>query len=462
MAQPCAAIILAAGESSRFRSGLPKVAHPLVGRPMLNYLTDTLRQLELARCLTVVGHGRETVTALLPPGYEAVVQTEQRGTGDAAATALRALGDFAGDVLILCGDVPLVSRETLQRLLDVHRQEHNSGTVLTVRVEDPTGLGRIVRDLDGRVQRIVEEADAVPHERAIKEINTGTYVFAAPELTRLVGQLTCNNQQQEYYLTDIIEKLQCEGRAVGAVLADDPLEVMGINHRVHLAQVEAVLRRRINEGLMRAGVTLIDPAATYIEAGVQIGSDTVIWPQTVLTGATSIGPGCTICGPTRIHASVIGADCRIEASVLTGAQVGDGTTIGPFAHLREGTVLAGQNRVGNFVETKKLTAGAGTKMSHLSYLGDAQLGCKVNIGAGTITCNYDGFAKHPTVIGDRVFVGSDVQFVAPVTVGDDAVIAAGTTVTQPVPAGALALTRPPQINREGYAARRRARKEHQP
>ena len=459
MTQPCAAIVLAAGESVRFHSRQPKVTHPLAGRPMLNYLTDTLQQFDLARRLVVVGHGREAVTALLPPGFEAVVQQEQRGTGDAAATALRRLGEFAGEVIILCGDVPLVSRETLQRLLDVHRHEQNGGTVLTVKVDDPAGLGRIVRDLDGRVQRIVEEADAVPHERAIKEINTGTYVFAARDLVRLIGQLTCNNQQQEYYLTDIIELLQREGQSVGAVIADDPLEVMGINHRGQLAQVEAVLRRRINDGLMRSGVTLVDPSATYVEAGVQVGSDTVIWPQVVLTGDTVIGAGCVIHGPTRIHASIIGARCRVEAAVITEARIGDDTTVGPFAHLRAGTVLAGRNRVGNFVETKKLQAGAGSKMSHLSYLGDTRLGEGVNIGAGTITCNYDGQVKHPTVIGDRVFVGSDVQFVAPVTVGDDAVIAAGTTVTQDVPAGALAIARPPQVNKDGYTARQRAKKE---
>ncbi len=459
MIQACAAIVLAAGESSRFKSTLPKVAHPLAGRPLLNYLTDTLQQLDLQRRVVVVGHGKETVTALLPPGFEAVVQAEQRGTGHAAATALRALGDYAGDVLILCGDVPLVSVETLRKLLDVHRQERNGGTVLTVRVTDPHGLGRIVRDRDGRVQRIVEETDALPHERAITEINTGTYVFAAAPLARLLQALTCDNEQGEYYLTDIIELLLREGSAVGAVIADDPLEVTGINHRAHLAQIETVLRGRINTALMHAGVTLIDPASTYIAADVRVGSDTVIWPQTVLTGGTVIGSGCVIHGPTRIHDSVVGDRCRIEASVISGAQVGDDTTVGPFAHLRAGTVLAGRNRVGNFVETKQLTAGTGSKMSHLAYLGDATLGRDVNIGAGTITCNYDGFAKHPTVIGDRVFVGSDTQLVAPVTVGDDAVIAAGTTVTQDVPAGALALTRTPQVHKADYAAKRRQRRQ---
>lgn len=458
MATQGAAIVLAAGESARFRSQCPKVLHPIVGQPMITYLTDTLRKLDLARKVVVVGYGRDQVIANLPAGFEPAVQDEQRGTGHAAAVGLKPLGDdFTGTVLILCGDVPLITEATLRRLLEVHHEEGNGGTVLTVKVDDPAGLGRIVRDIDGRVRKIVEEADALPAEKAITEINTGTYAFAAGPLRRLLSQLTCDNQQGEYYLTDVIELLQTEGYTVGAVRAEEPSEVMGINHRSHLAQAEAIIRRRINAHHLKNGVTLLDPEHTYIEATVAIGRDTVIHPGVTLRGATVIGEGCELAGPTRIVDSTLGDGCRVDTSVVTGAQVGPGTTIGPFAHLRPGTVLAGGNRVGNFVETKQCRAGKRSKMSHLSYLGDIEMGEDVNIGAGTITCNYDGFNKNKTKLGDRVFIGSDTQLVAPVELGDDVTTAAGSPITGNVPAGALALARARQVNKDGWTARQRAK-----
>lgn len=459
MSKPLAAVILAAGQGTRMKSALPKVLHPLAGRPLLTHVIDAAQALGAAPVVAVIGHGAERVeAACAAPGVSFALQAQQLGTGHALQCAVPALAGFAGDLLLLCGDVPLLQAETLAALLDHHRRQKATVTILTAEVADPTGYGRIVRNATG-VERIVEEKDAAPAEKAIGEINTGIYVFSAPRVFALLEGLTNHNAQGEYYLTDVVAAARAAGEGVAALAVPAAGEAMGINDRVQLAEAGAILRRRLNAAHMRAGVTLIDPAATYIDAGVVIGADTVIHPGVHLAGATVIGRGCVI------EPGVMISDCTLEervhvkaGSVLSQARVGAGTDIGPMAHLRPGTVLAGDNKIGNFVETKKAVIGQGSKASHLTYLGDAEIGAGVNIGCGTITCNYDGVNKHRTVIEDEVFVGSDVQLVAPVRVGRGSLIGAGSTITKDVPADALAITRAEQKTIEGWAARQRAKK----
>jgi bifunctional UDP-N-acetylglucosamine pyrophosphorylase/glucosamine-1-phosphate N-acetyltransferase len=360
------------------------------------------------------------------------------------------LAEFTGTILLLCGDVPLLRQETLQRLLASHAENRAAVTVLTATMQDPYGYGRIVREGD-ELRRIVEEKDATPGERQIREINTGIYAFEAPFVFEALRGVTRDNAQGEYYLTDVIAAARAAGRRVGAVLTSEAAEAMGINDRVQLAQAGALMRQRINERLMRAGVTLIDPAAAYIDPEVEIGEDTVIHPGVHLRGKTRFGRDCII------EPGVIVSDCRLgdnvhlkAGSVLTESQLGNDCAIGPMAHLRPGTVLAGNNKLGNFVETKKAVLGEKSQASHLTYLGDTEIGKNVNIGCGTITCNYDGVNKHRTLIEDDVFVGSDTQFVAPVRIGRGSLIAAGSTITKDVPPDSLALARTPQVNKEGW------------
>jgi bifunctional UDP-N-acetylglucosamine pyrophosphorylase/glucosamine-1-phosphate N-acetyltransferase len=448
-----AAIILAAGKGTRMKSNLLKVMHPLGERPMISWPVQAAKAAGAGRIALVVGHQAEKVRELFAAdtGITFAVQAEQLGTGHAAAAAREALSGFSGTVFILCGDVPLLRPETLLAMLASHEERGAAVTVLTTHFDDPYGYGRVVKREGGRICRIVEEKDATPEERDITEVNSGIYCVEAEFLFRSLSGLKNDNAQGEYYLTDIVKTAADENRLCLAFATGDAAEVMGVNDRVQLASAAAILRSRINRELMLSGVTLIDPATAYIEAGVEIGADTVIAPNVQISGSTVIGTECTV------EANVIIRDCRIGSgvtikagSVLTEAEVGADAAIGPMAHLRPGSKLGAHVKIGNFVETKKIVMGEGSKASHLTYLGDAEIGRDVNIGCGTITCNYDGVNKHRTVIGDNVFVGSDVQLVAPVTVGSNSLIAAGTTVTRDVPPDSLVIARTPQVNKEGW------------
>ncbi|MCK4508648.1 MAG: bifunctional UDP-N-acetylglucosamine diphosphorylase/glucosamine-1-phosphate N-acetyltransferase GlmU [Desulfuromonadales bacterium] len=456
MPRNLAAVVLAAGQGTRMKSDLPKVLHPVAGKPMLSHVVQAARALDAAPIVPVIGHGADLVRTTLE-GEKLIfaLQAEQLGTGHALQCAEASLQDFAGDLLLLCGDVPLLRDTTLRALLAHHRKSSAAVSILTAQMADPTGYGRIIRGSDG-VERIVEEKDASSAERQVSEINTGIYIFSAPEAFDFLRQLDNSNAQGEYYLTDIVAAARQAGQRVEALLVENAEEAMGINDRVQLAQAGEIMRQRINETHQRAGVTLIDPATAYIDPEVAIGADTLIHPGVHLRGKTTIGSGC------EIEPGVIVTDCTIgdgvhlkPGCVMSESIIGDACAVGPMAHLRPGTVLTGHNKIGNFVETKKAVFGEKSQASHLTYIGDATLGKNVNIGCGTITCNYDGVNKYQTTIEDDVFVGSDTQFVAPVTIGRGSLIGAGSTITKDVPADALAITRSEQKNIAGWAERNR-------
>lgn len=451
-----AAVVLAAGKGTRMKSERPKVLHGLAGRPMLHYPVDQALNLGCRPTVLVTGHGTDEVrTSLQDRQVAFALQEQQLGTGHALLSARRSLEGFSGDLLLLCGDVPLLRGETLEQLLALHRAEQAAATVLTARLDNPRGYGRILRDGD-EVLGIIEEKDATEAQRGLCEVNTGIYIFTAPRVFEILAELGCDNAQGEYYLTDVLAALRREGLRVRALMLEDSSEAMGINSRVQLAEAAAILRRRINEKWMLAGVTLIDPATTYIDEGVEIGPDTVIHPGVSLWGASRIGRDCLIEPGVTVDGCELGDGVHLKSgSVLEGSRIGSHSDIGPMAHLRPGTVLVGHNKIGNFVETKKATIGEGSKASHLTYIGDAELGARVNIGCGTITCNYDGVNKHRTVIEDGVFVGSDTQFIAPVRIGRNSVIGAGSTITKDVPAHSLALSRSPQKIIENWTLRKK-------
>ncbi|MBI5017755.1 MAG: bifunctional UDP-N-acetylglucosamine diphosphorylase/glucosamine-1-phosphate N-acetyltransferase GlmU [Deltaproteobacteria bacterium] len=454
-----AAVVLAAGKGTRMKSAVAKVLHPLLGRPLLSYPLDACRQAGIGRIVAVVGHQAEEVEkALGAPDVLFALQAEQRGTGHAALCARSALQGFSGTAVLLCGDVPLLRPETLTALLDAHHRTGALATVLSMVPPDPRGYGRLVRDRAERLARIVEERDASEAEKAVREVNTGTYAVELPWLWGVLAGLSPANSQGEYYLTDVVAAAAAEDRA-GSLLLGDPTEVMGINSRTHLAEAAGALRRRINEEWMEAGVTLEDPATTWIEPGVVLAPDVTIGPACRLAGATRVDAGALVEQGVVVTDSRIGPGAHIKPyCVFSGATVGAGAEVGPFAHLRPGAELGEASRVGNFVEMKKSRLGRGSKASHLTYLGDTEIGEKVNVGAGTITCNYDGAAKHRTVIGDGAFIGSNTSLVAPVTVGAGATVAAGSTVTQDVPEGALGVGRARQRNVAEWSARKAARK----
>lgn len=453
-----AAIILAAGKGTRMKSGLVKVLHPLAGRPMIEWPLEAARGAGAAPVVLVVGHQAEAVQERFQgaEGIHCALQAEQLGTGHAVACAAPALADFSGTVLILCGDTPLLRGGTLDALLAFHRSRGAELTVLTARMDNPQGYGRVLRDDEGRVLRIVEQKDATPEESSVNEINSGIYCMESGFLLDNIGSLGNDNAQNEFYLTDLVAMAASQGATCLAMAIDDSDEIMGVNDRVQLAQAARILRRRINRDLMLSGVSLVDPEQTYIDQGVTIGPDTLIHPTCSIGGTTVIGSGCLIESGVSISSCRIGDGCRIKAgSVLEDSELRNAVAVGPMAHLRPGTLLNDHVKVGNFVETKKTVMGEGSKASHLTYLGDAEIGRDVNVGCGTITCNYDGVKKHRTVIDDNVFIGSDVQLVAPVRVGANSLIAAGTTVTRDVPAGSLAISRTPQVNREGWRIRKK-------
>jgi bifunctional UDP-N-acetylglucosamine pyrophosphorylase/glucosamine-1-phosphate N-acetyltransferase len=451
-------VILAAGLGTRMKSSTIKILHRAAGRPIIDYVLDLASEVCPQAPVMVIGHQRDAVKESVGDRARFAVQEQQLGTGHAVLQASQVLADLDGrNVLILSGDVPLTRVETLRRLIEQHENEKNALTVLTMKPDDPAMYGRIVRDDSGAVLRIVEAKDATDDERKIDEVNTGIYVFEAGDLFENLRGLSTNNAQGEYYLTDLIAVLRNAGKRVGAVLVNDPVEAIGVNSRAELAVVEAEIQRRVVARLMAEGVTFRNPNTVVIDSTVTIGADTVVYPYVTLEGTTTIGRQCVI--EPSVH--LINVTCGDDVHLKTGTEAEDATieneaAVGPYAHLRPGTRLGKHVKVGNFVETKKAVFGEGAKASHLSYIGDAEVGAEVNIGAGTITCNYDGVNKHQTVIEDGVFIGSDTQLVAPVRIGHGAYVGAGSTVTKDVPADALALSRVPQRNIEGWATKRRA------
>ncbi len=445
-----ASIILAAGKGTRMKSGQAKVLHPAAGRPMIAWSVAAARAAGADSLALVVGHQAEQVAGLFngEEDIRIVLQAEQLGTGHAVACAREALSGFDGTVLILCGDTPLLTPETLTSLIDYHRSKSAAVTVLTAVLQNPHGYGRLLRDKDGGVLGIVEEKDASDEQRLVTEINSGIYCMDSAFLFENIDSLNCDNAQKELYLTDLVAIAVGKGDLCLAMPALDSDEIMGVNDRIQLAEASRILRGRINNRLMAAGVSMVDPLATYIDHSVSVAEDTVIFPGCTISGNTTIGRNCLIEAGVSISDSRIGDGCQIKAgSVLEGAELGNEVAVGPMARLRPGTILADHVKIGNFVETKKTVMGAGSKASHLTYLGDAEIGRDVNIGCGTITCNYDGVNKYRTVIEDDVFIGSDVQLVAPVRVGRNSLVAAGTTVTSDVPADSLAISRVPQQNK---------------
>ena len=429
-----ATVILAAGQGTRMRSDLPKVLHRIAGKPLLQYSLDLVDGLMDSKPVVVVGHKAEQVQDVVGEQARFVIQKEQLGTGHAVQTAETELKGAADYVLVLNADLPLILRESITGLIDLQKQNKTAVAMLTVMSEDPRGFGRIVRNADGGVDRIVEEADASEDEKQIKELNVGVYCFRADWLWDALGKIQPSKVKGEYYLTDLVEIANQNGEKVQPLLATHAEEAIGINNRVHLAEAEAVMRRRINQGWMECGVTFIDPTSTYIEASVEIGRDSIIYPNTVLRGLTKIGHHTQVGPNSMLQDTKVGNHCMILQSVLEHAVLEDHVEIGPFGHLRKGAYLADHVHMGNFGEVKNSYLGKGSKMGHFSYMGDAEVGENVNIGAGTITCNYDGKNKNKTTIGSNAFIGSDTMLVAPVNIGDRSITGAGSVVNHDVPA----------------------------
>ncbi len=451
-------VVLAAGQGTRMKSALPKVLHPVAGRPMIEQVVRTAGTLSPASITVIVGHQAEVVQAFLEgrEGMKFALQAPQLGTAHALQQAEPMLAGRAGTVVLLSGDVPLLKPATLRRLLEVHRGANAAATVVTATVERPYGYGRVIR-VAGRIARIVEERDASPAQRRVREINSGIYAFDLAPLFDQLRDIAATNAQGEYYLTDLVALYRRRKLPVETVMVEDPNEIRGINTRSELAELSAIMRQNKNEELMAAGVTIVDPANTYIDPGVEVGPDTVIHPGVVIEGHSKIGSACEIHGYVRIKDSELADKVTVNNfCVLVGARVADEATIGPFAHLRPASDVGPAAKVGNFVELKKTTLGQGSKVNHLTYLGDATVGAHVNVGAGTITCNYDGQKKHETVIEDGAFIGSDTQLIAPVRVGKGAYVGAGSSITEDVPAGALGIGRGRQSNVEGWVERRKA------
>jgi bifunctional UDP-N-acetylglucosamine pyrophosphorylase / glucosamine-1-phosphate N-acetyltransferase len=451
-------VVLAAGKGTRMRSARPKVLHALAGRSLIEHVLRAAQPLGSASTVLVVGHGADDVQSALAawPGLEFVVQSPQLGTGHALLQTETALGGRTGTVVLVYADVPLLRSATLSRLVEAHRAAGAAATILTTNLPNPHGYGRIVRDDRGRAARIVEERDASAEERVISEVNSGIYAFEIGPLFSTLRSLATNNAQGEYYLTDLVAAYARAGQPVETVTLDDAEELRGVNSRVDLAELGAILRARKNREVMLAGATLEDPASTSIDQDVTIGSDTVIGPFVRLEGRSRVGERCRVHPGVRLTDATVGDDVTmLDYSVVVNSEIADGASVGPFAHIRPGSVVAEGAHVGNFVELKKTRLGRHSKAGHLSYLGDATIGSDVNVGAGTITCNYDGQKKHPTIIEDGVFIGSDSQLIAPVRIGKDAYVGAGSSITADVPEGALAIGRGRQENKLGWAANRK-------
>jgi bifunctional UDP-N-acetylglucosamine pyrophosphorylase/glucosamine-1-phosphate N-acetyltransferase len=450
-------ILLAAGQGTRMKSSVPKVLHSLAGKPLFLHALGVAKQLKPSAIAVVIGHGAGAVRdAYTGEDVAWVTQEQQLGTGHAVLCAKNNLGDFCGDVVILSGDVPLIQDRTLTAMVQTHRDRKAAVTLMTAFLDAPAGYGRILRDAGGAVTGIVEEKDATAAQRHIQEVNAGVYVAAPQFLFAALQAVKNDNRQEEYYLPDVVAIGLGQGKTIATFRVDDPREMMGINTREELARMEKTLQEQINRRWMDAGVTLKDPQTTYIEEAVTIGRDTIIGPNSHLRGRTVIGERCQFDGSAYLTDAEIGDEVHLKFSVvLTSCRVDRGAIIGPFAHLRPGTSLGPNVHIGNFVETKEAIVGEGTKANHLTYLGDVTIGRDSNIGAGTITCNYDGFKKYRTKIGDRVQVGSDSTLVAPISLGDDVYVATATTIRHDIPAGALVFNERQERLREGWTEEKR-------
>jgi len=451
------AIVLAAGLGKRMKSRLPKVLHPVCGKPMVAHVLHAVREAGCERAVVVIGRGAPEVQAALGDAAEYALQPEPLGTGHAVMQAEPLLAGEDGVTLVVCGDTPLITARTIEAMFDLHRESGAAATILTAHVNDPAGYGRVVRDAAGTVERIVEDKDCGPEERAIREINAGAYCFDTRRLFAALKNLTADNAQGEYYLTDVIGILRREGGTVAAYRTPDPDEIEGVNDRAALAKAQRLMRRRILLGHLANGVTVMDPDHTYIDADVKIGEDTVIYPGTHLKSGTVIGRDCTIGPGCDLAGTAVGDGTTVRYTVAEGAVIGNACNVGPFAYLRPGTRIGDHVRVGDFVEIKNSVIGDHSKVPHLSYVGDAAVGSRVNIGCGVITANYDGHNKFRTEIGDGAFIGSNVNLVAPVKIGRDAYVVAGSTITHDVGEGDVAIARERQVNKPGYAEKLRAR-----
>lgn len=447
------AIVLAAGQGTRMKSNLYKVLHPVCGKSMVAHVIDNIGELGTERIVTIVGHGAEKVEETLGDKSEYALQQEQLGTAHAVQQAETLLGDLDGTTIVVCGDTPLIRSETMSALIEHHKASAAKATILTAITDNPTGYGRIIRAENGQVLRNVEQKDATVEEQQVTEINTGTYCFDNRALFDALKKVRNENAQGEYYLPDVIGILQSEGSSVAAYATEEFSETLGINDRVVLAEAEQVMRQRLAEQHMRNGVTIINPDNTYISADAKIGRDTILQPGTMIEGDTVIGEECTIGPNSQIVNSVIGDRTTIHSSVVRDSKIGTDTNVGPFAHIRPETDLGNGVRIGNFVEVKKSTFGDGSKAAHLSYIGDANVGSAVNFGCGTIVVNYDGKKKHLTTVEDDAFIGCNSNLIAPVTIGEGAYVAAGSTISKNVPKDSLAIGRVRQENKEGYASK---------
>ena len=457
---PITAIVLAAGEGTRMKSRHPKVAHKLLDKPIVWWAVNACREAGVDHIIVVVGHGADEVRAIFAndEDVECVEQAKRLGTGHAVRCVRDAVGAFQGPVVVLTGDAPLIEGATIAALIEETRAHHNAATVLTMVPPDPTGYGRIKRAEDGSVLAIIEHKDCTEDERAtLTECNSGIFCFCGRRLTTYIDQIGCNNAQGEYYLTDMVDIYVRAGEPVSAHAADDYQELLGINSRRQLADATRIMQARINGRLMDAGVTMLDPTQVWVGAKVSVGQDTELLPQTMLFGDTHVGSDCVIGPNTRLTDVTVGDGSTVEETVGHASAIGNGCPIGPRAYLRPGTRVLDGAHVGTHVEIKNSTIGEGSKVPHLSYIGDTTMGSGVNVGAGSITCNYDGKHKHPTTIGNDVFIGSDTMMVAPVNIGDGALIGASSCITSDVPANALALERSRQTVVEGWASARRKR-----
>ncbi|HEX7065161.1 MAG TPA: bifunctional UDP-N-acetylglucosamine diphosphorylase/glucosamine-1-phosphate N-acetyltransferase GlmU [Bacillales bacterium] len=445
------AVILAAGEGTRMKSKLYKILHPVCGKPMVQHVVDEASKSGMNRIVTVIGRGADAVRNQLGTIVEYTKQEEQLGTAHAVMQAEPLLAKEDGTTVVLYGDTPLITQDTIEALIADHEASGAKATILTSIVDDPFGYGRVIRQEDGSVGRVVEEKDASAEEKQINEINTGIYCFDNQELFKALKKVNNDNAQGEYYLPDVVEILKSQGESVRAFRTDDFTETLGVNDRVQLARAEKVMQQRINEGHMRNGVTFIDPGAAYVDADVKIRQDTVIYPGTFISGETTIGEDCVLGPQTEIKNAVLGNETIVKQSVIHDSSIGSRVNIGPFAHIRPDSDIGNKAKIGNFVEVKKSTIGEGSKASHLGYIGDAEIGRNVNFSCGAITVNYDGSSKHLTRVKDGAFIGCNVNLVAPVTVEKAAFVAAGSTITDTVPEEALAIARSRQTTKENYA-----------
>ena len=448
-------VILAAGMGTRMKSKMPKVLHKVCGKPLSKWVIDASEAAGADKVCAVVGHKAETVKEVLGDVCEFALQAEQKGTGHAVMQAIDVIKNSKGEVVILNGDTPLITAETINKAIEYHKNNGNQATVITAILDDATGYGRIVRDNDGSVLKIVEQKDASKEEKKINEVNSGMYVFDAQSLVYALDKITPNNAQGEYYLTDTLEILLSAGKKIGGYAISDNDEIRGINDRVQLNEAEKIMQKRINEYHMRNGVTMRNPESVYIEDGVEIGNDTEICQNVTIKSGTKIGSDCVIGSGSMLDRAVIHDGVDVLSSVILESEVDEGTHVGPFAYIRPNCHVGKEVKVGDFVELKNSNINDGTKISHLTYIGDSDVGKRVNFGCGTVTCNYDGKKKYRTTIGDDCFVGCNTNFVSPINVGDGVYIAAGSTITEDIPENSLSIARARHVNKEGWKDKRK-------